>query len=132
MFVLLPLTRIAGAQSYDLTMDVLVNSSNTTGYNTSQSSPGEYQRYVERYLEHLQIPYRVIDTATQAPPSTLDSVQLIVAGHTGLGLSASWQQAIVQAVQGGAGFVNFDADPAIGTYSHIQSIFGATSVVRLK
>jgi hypothetical protein len=44
-----------------------------------------------------------------------------------LGLSASWQQAILQAVQGGSGFVNFDADPAIGTYSHIQGIFGSTS-----
>jgi hypothetical protein len=125
--VLLLLARMAGAQSYDLTMDVLVNSSNTTGYNTSQSTPGEYQRYVERYLEHLQIPYRVIDTAVQDPPSSLDSVQLIVAAHTGLGLSASWQQAILQAVQGGTGFVNFDADSAIGTYSHIQGIFGATS-----
>ncbi len=74
----------ASCQTYDLTMDVLVNSSNPTGYNTSPSSPGEYQRYLERYLEHLQIPYRVIDTATQAPPSDLGMVQLIVAGHTGL------------------------------------------------
>jgi hypothetical protein len=116
----------ANCQTYDLTMDVLVNSSNATGFNASSSSPGEYQRYIERYLEHLQIPYRVIDTATQAPPSDLGMVQLIVAGHTGLSLSAAWQQAIVQAVQGGSGFVNFDADPAIGTYDHIKGIFGAT------
>ena len=53
-------------------------------------------------------------------------VQLIVAGHTGLSLSAAWQQAILSAVQGGSGFVNFDADPAIGTYDHIKGIFGAT------
>jgi hypothetical protein len=124
--VLLPLAPHAVAQSYDLTMDVLVNSSNTTGYNTSQDSPGEYQRYVERYLEHLQIPYRVIDTATQTPPANLGSVQLIVAAHTGLALSSSWQAAILQAVQGGSGFVNFDADPVIGTYTHIQGIFGTT------
>ncbi len=116
----------ARSQTYDLTMDVLVNSSNTTGYNTSPSSPGEYQRYFERYLEHLQIPYRVIDTASQAPPSDLGMVQLIVAGHTGLSLSTSWQQAILQAVQGGSGFVNFDADPFIGTNDHIRAIFGAT------
>jgi len=115
------------AQSFDLTMDVLVNSSNSTGYNTATASPGEYQRYLERYLEHLQIPYRVIDTSTQGPPSNLGSVQLIVAGHTGLSLSSAWQQAILQAVQGGTGFVNFDADPAIGTYAHIQGIFGATN-----
>src|SRR4051794_26461511 len=116
----------ASSQTYDLTMDVLVNSSNATGYNTSPSSPGEYQRYVERYLEHLQIPYRVVDTATQEPPSDLGMVQLIVAGHTGLSLTAAWQQAILQAVSGGAGFVNFDTDPAIGTYDHIKGIFGAT------
>jgi hypothetical protein len=116
----------AVAQNYDLTMDVLVNSSNTTGYNTSASSPGEYQRYLERYLEHLQIPYREIDTATENPPASLGTAQLIVAAHTGLSLSSSWQQAIVQAVQGGSGFVNFDADSAIGTDLHMQSIFGAT------
>ena len=118
-----PLVR---AQTYDLTMDVLVNSNNSTGYNTSSASPGEYQRYLERYLEHLQIPYRVIDTGTQDPPANLGAVQLIVAGHTGLSLSASWQQAVLSAVQGGTGFVNFDADPVIGTNVHIQRIFSAT------
>ncbi len=117
----------AEAQTYDLTVDVLVNSSNTAGYNTATGTPGEYQRYLERYLEHLQIPYRVIDTATQAPPSNLSSMQLIVAGHTGLSLSSSWQNGILQAVQGGSGFVNFDADPAIGSNTHIQGIFGATA-----
>lgn len=119
----------AHAQTYDLTMDVLVNSNNTTGYDASSTSPGEYQRYLERYLEHLQIPYRVIDTATQEPPTNLGDEQLIVAGHTGLDLSPAWQQAILQAVQGGTGFVNFDADPAIGTSAHIQGVFGATGSI---
>src|SRR5579872_2092644 len=116
----------AAAQTYDLTMDVLVNSTNTTGYDTSSTSPGEYQRYLERYLVHLQIPYRIIDVSQEAPPTTLSSDQLIVAGHTGLMLSSAWQQAILQAVQGGTGFVNFDADPAIGSCAHMQGIFGAT------
>jgi len=119
-------TAVAAAQSYDLTMDVLVNSQNTAGYNSSSTSPGEYQRYVERYLEHLQVPYRVIDTATQEPPTNLGSEQLIVAAHKGLNLSVAWQQAILQAVQGGTGFVNFDSDTSIGTDLHIQGIFGAT------
>lgn len=114
------------AQTFDMTMDVLVNSSNATGYNTSSSNPGEYQRYPERYFEHLQIPYRVIDTATTAPPANLSSVQLIVAGHRGLSLSPAWQQAIAQAVSGGSGFVNLDSDPAIGSQSHMQQIFHAT------
>lgn len=117
----------AQAQTYDLTMDVLVNSGSPTGYSTAPSAPGEYQRYLERYLEHLQIPYRVIDVSQQPPPANLGSVQLLVAGHTGLSLSTAWQLAILQAVQGGAGFVNFDADPLIGTDLHIQGIFGATN-----
>ena len=121
------ITVAANGQTYDLTMDVLVNSNNDAGYSTVAGSPGEYQRYVERYLEHLQIPYRVIDTSAQGPPANLGSVQLIVAAHTGLSLSASWQQAILQAVQGGAGFVNFDADSLIGTNTHMQGIFGATN-----
>jgi len=115
----------AAAQTRDLTVDVLVNSTNSTGYNTNPASPGEYQRYPERYLEHLQVPYRVIDVSVTSPPD-LSQVQLVIAGHRGLNLSTAWQQAIQTAVQGGTGFVNFDWDTAIGTNSHIQAIFGAT------
>jgi len=119
----------AAAQTKDLTVDVLVNSSNTVGYNTDPNNPGEYQRYPERYLEHLQIPYRVIDVATTPPPD-LTTVQLIFAAHKGLGLSSLWQQAITSAVAQGVGFVNFDSDPAIGSQTHIQTIFGATGAVQ--
>ena len=118
----------APAQTRDLTVDVLINSTNTTGYNTSPASPGEYQRYPERYLEHLQIPYRVIDVSSTAPPD-LTTVPLVIAGHRGLNLSAAWQQAILSAVQSGTGFVNLDWDVNIGSNSHIQAIFGATGSV---
>ena len=114
------------AQTQDLTVDVLVNSSNPTFYDTDPNNPGEYQRYPERYLEHLQLPYRVIDVSTTPPPSGLNSVQLIIAGHKSLNLSTAWQQAITAAVASGVGFVNLDSDPAIGNQSHIQAIFGAT------
>ncbi len=116
------------AQTYDLTVVVLVNSSNATGYNTDPANPGEYQRYPERYLEHLQIPYRVVDVSSTAPQD-LSSTQLIVAAHRGLNLSAAWQQAIMNAVAAGTGFVNLDSDPGIGTNAHIQAIFGATGSV---
>jgi Viral BACON domain len=116
----------ASAQTNDLTVDVLINSTNTTGYNTSSTSPGEYQRYPERYLENLQIPYRVIDVSNTAPPN-LSTVPLIIAAHQGLHLSAAWQQAIQAAVQAGTGFVNLDWDSAIGTNAHMQAIFGCTS-----
>ena len=116
----------ASAQT-DLTVDVLINSANTTGYNTSPASPGEYQRYPERYFEHLQIPYRVIDVSTTVDPTTVPSLAttpLIIAGHRGLNLNSAWQQAIVTAVKDGAGFVNLDWDIGIGLDFHMQQIFG--------
>ncbi len=120
------LAGIAAAQTTDVTVDVLVNSTNTAGYNTNPASPGEYQRYPERYLENLQIPYRVIDVSNTPPPN-LTGVPLIIAAHRGLNLSFAWQQAILSAVEGGVGFVNLDWDTAIGTNAHMQAIFGSTS-----
>jgi hypothetical protein len=124
---LLGLGHLVFAQT-DLTVDVLINSTNTAGYSTT-APVGEYQRYPERYLEHLQIPYRVIDVSNTAPGSVsgLASTPLIIAGHRGLNLSPAWQQAIVAVVQGGAGFVNLDWDTTIGTNSHMQQIFGCSS-----
>lgn len=121
----LVLSGSASAQS-DLTVDVLINSANTAGYSTNPATPGEYQRYPERYLEHLQVPYRVIDVSTTAPSgvANLATTPLIIAGHRGLNLTAAWQQAIVTAVQQGAGFVNLDSDPAIGSDFHMQELFG--------
>jgi hypothetical protein len=109
-----------------LTVAVLVNGSNTQGYSTNPNSPGEFQRYPERYLEHLQIPYEIINVASASPPSNLAQRHLIIAGHKGLNLSTAWRNAIVGAVNGGSGFINLDWDSQIGTRSHIQSIFGAT------
>jgi hypothetical protein len=108
------------AQQRTLTAAVLVNQAQTAGF-------AEYQRYPERYLEHLQVPYETIDVATVGPPANLGDRQLIVAGHRGLGLSVDWRTAIVNAVRAGTGFVNLDADPAIGSQSHMQALFGATS-----
>ncbi|MDB6086160.1 MAG: hypothetical protein JWN43_4041, partial [Gammaproteobacteria bacterium] len=115
----------ANAQTTDLTVDVLINSSNATYYNTDPKSPGEFQRYPERYLEHLQLPYRIIDVSQTAPPD-LTTVQLIVAGHRSLNLSAQWQTAITNAVAAGVGFVDLDNDIDIGQQAHMQAIFGAT------
>jgi hypothetical protein len=115
----------AQAQTRDLTAVVLIDSSNTAGYNTSPTSPGSYQQGPERYLVHLQIPYRLIDVS-QTAAQDLTSVQLIVAGHSHLGLSGAWQDAITTAVAGGTGFVNLDNDIGIGAETHIRTIFNAT------
>src|SRR5258708_27112027 len=127
MFVAL-LTGTVSAQTRDLTVDVLINSTNTTGFNTSVSLPGEFQRYPERYLEHMQVPYRLIDVSSAAPPD-LTQVPLVIAGHRGLSLTPAWQQAIQTAVQSGTGFVNLDWDTNIGSNTHMQAIFGATGSV---
>jgi hypothetical protein len=86
-------TLTAHAQTRNLTVAVLVNSTNTTGYNTSASTPGQFQRYVERYFENFQIPYQVIDVSNTAPPSDLNNRQLIISAHPGLSLSGTWQMA---------------------------------------
>jgi hypothetical protein len=115
----------ADAQTQDLTVVVLVNSANTTDYNTSPTSPGTFQKCVERYLVHLQMPYRIVDVS-QTAAQNLNSVQLIIAAHNGLNPSAAWQSAILNAVAGGTGFVNFDGATSIGQQTHIRTIFSAT------
>jgi len=116
----------ASAQSRNLTVAVLVNSQNASGYNPSPTSPGEFQRFAERYLEHLQAPYEIFDVSNTTPPADLNSRQLIVAAHSNLALPADWRNAIVTAVNGGTGFVNLDSDLSIGGASHMGAIFGAT------
>ena len=113
------------AQTQDLTVVVLVNSAVPAGYNTSSTSPGSYQMGPERYLVHLQVPYKVIDIS-QAAAVDLTASQLIIAGHNGLNPSAAWQNAIVTAVTGGSGFVNLDSDQSIGAQNHIRTMFNAT------
>jgi len=119
--------RVALAQTRNLNVAVLVNSFNIAGYNPSTTSPGEFEQYTQLYLDQFQIPYDIIDTGTTTPPSNLSSRQLILAGHSGLVLSAAWQQGILSAVSSGTGFVNLDSDLSIGNQIHILTIFGATS-----
>ena len=74
LWLILLLTALSPAATFaqqNLTAVVLVDSTNTAGYNTSPSTPGEYQRYAERYLENLQIPYQVFDVSSAPPPSDI-------------------------------------------------------------
>ncbi len=116
----------AQAQDFVVTALVLVNTQNAVGYSANPQAPGEFQRFTERYLEHLQIPYEVVDVATQAPPADLARRQLIISGHRGVNPGATWQTAIANAVAGGVGFVNLDSDATVGQQAHVRSIFGAS------
>ncbi|HYL93048.1 MAG TPA: IPT/TIG domain-containing protein [Alphaproteobacteria bacterium] len=109
---------------------VLINSANTTGFNTNTTNPGEFQRFTQQYLDHLQVPYVTVDVSLVTPPSNLSSRALIIAGHAGLNLSVDWQNAISSAVSAGAGFVNLDYNLNIGTAAHMKAIFGATGAVQ--
>ena len=119
----------AYAQGQNLTVAVLVNSQITAGYNTSPATPGEFQRFAQQYLDHLQVPYEIFDVSSTTPPLNLNSRQLIISGHSHLTPPADWMTAIANAVNAGTGFVNLDADLSIGTQSHIAAIFGATGSV---
>jgi hypothetical protein len=112
-------------QDFILTAVVLINSQSSAGYNPNPQNPGAFQRFTERYLEHLQVPYELFDVATQAPPD-LSQRQLIISGHPGLDLSSAWRSAITNAVAGGVGFVNLDWSSTVGQQSHIQTMLGAT------
>jgi hypothetical protein len=127
MGLVVSLAGVPAAQAQDVVVTalVLVNTQNPAGYSPNPQAPGEFQRFTERYLEHLQIPYELADVATQAPPD-LARRQLIISGHRGVNPGATWQTAIANAVAGGVGFVNLDADATVGQQAHVRSIFGAT------
>ena len=119
------LCNIVYAQKRILTVAVLVNSLNKAGYNINPNNPGEFQRYPERYLEHLQVPYEIIDVSIQSPLD-LSNRQLIIVGHKDVNLPIDWQNNIVNAVKNGTGLVNLDWATDIGKAYYIQEIFGAT------
>src|SRR3989441_12658386 len=127
MVLLVGLTAVpaAHAQDFVLAALVLVNAQNTTGYSANPQAPGEFQRFAERYLEHLQIPYDVVDVSTQPPPADLLRRQLIISAHRGLNPGATWQTAIANAVAGGVGVVNLRSDATGGHRAHIPDILRA-------
>jgi hypothetical protein len=120
------ITAAPGTASINATLLVLINSTDSAGYNTNASSPGEFQRYIQPYLDNLQVPYQIVDVSSTDPAPDIASRALIIAGHSALNLSAVWQNAIAGAVNAGSGFVNLDSDLSIGSATHIRQIFGAT------
>jgi len=106
---------------------VLVNST-SAGY-------GDFQHYIQPYLDNFGVPYTVHDVA--AAPVTEETVEraLIIVGHNGLDeagayLDAAEQDAISAAVFAGAGLVNFDrllADSShVPHYGYVQDVLDLT------
>ena len=100
--------------------------------NSSSANYSDFQRYVRPYLDHLGVPYSILDVATTQINSAIGQRALIIVGHrlldpTGTTLDSVEQSEITLAVQQGTGLVNFDnrltLTGSTPRYPFIQSIF---------
>ena len=108
---------------------VLVNS-NSAGYS-------DFQHFIQPYLDNFGVPYTVHDIATTPVQTDIGDFALIIIGHRQIDigstcsgnpcLDATEQSNITNAVNGGAGLINFDndlsADGLTARYQFIQNIF---------
>lgn len=96
----------------------------------------DFRNYIQPYLDHFGLPYRVQDIRTNDVGSDLAQYALVVIGHAQLDtnhlyLSRAGQSNVVQAVAAGTGLVNFDSVLAPGNglatnYAYVQDLFGFT------
>ena len=92
----------------------------------------DFQHYLQNYLDHLGVPYNLLDIATMPVESGVSDYALIVSGHRQLDigniyLDTAEQGYISAAVNGGTGLVSFDNDlssASVGRYAFIQDVFG--------
>ena len=100
--------------------------------NSSSSNYADFQRFIQPYLDHLGVPYTVLNIATTQVSSEIGNHALIIIGHrlldpTGSTLDSVEQAKITLAVQEGTGLVNFDNRlTLVGSsprYLFVQSIF---------
>ena len=122
-----PLPRVTPARAEsNLRSDalVLVNS----------ASPGytDYTRFIQPYLDHFGVPYAVLDISATAVTTDINPYAVIIVGHKGLDpsgvlLDSGEQQIMADAVNNGAGLLNFDNDLSdsntTARYAYVQSIF---------
>ena len=106
--------------------------------NSQSADYGDFQRYIQPYLDHLGVPYATLDISSRQLTSDVSSYSLIVVGHRGRDvgrnhLDATEESYIENAVAAGVGLVNFDnaltrsgsMDPE---YGYVQTIFGLAYV----
>jgi hypothetical protein len=101
--------------------------------NSASARFGDFQRYVQLYLDNFGVPYTVIDISAAPVPSNLADYPLVIVGHpaldvSGSALSVAEQSLISNAVSSGTGLVNFDGDLAgagnTPRYAFVQNVFG--------
>ena len=112
-----------------LSMDALIL------VNSSSSNYADFQHFIQPYLDHLGVPYSVLDIADDELSSEIGDHTLIIIGHrlldpTGGYLDSAEQAQITLAVQQGTGLVNFDnrltLTGSTPRYQFVQDIFNFT------
>lgn len=119
---------VVGAQATQTNVSALVV------VNSRSADYGDFQRYVQPYLDHLGVPYATLDISSRPLTSDVSNYSLIVVGHRGLDVGRNYldsteESYIENAVVAGAGLVNFDnALTQVGSmnpeYRYVQTIFG--------
>ena len=100
--------------------------------NSTSPSYGDFQHYIQPYLDNFGVPYTMLDIATEPVGADLGDYALIIVGHRELDpgltyLDPTEQGNISTAVNAGTGIVNFDNDLSVGgttaRYQFIDDIF---------
>lgn len=100
--------------------------------NSNSPNYGDFQHFIQPYLDHFGVPYAVLDIASTPVSDDIESHSLIIIGHRQLDvnhtyLDATENSAIITAVQAGTGLVNFDnylsSDHTTSLYSFVDTIF---------
>ncbi|MFO1513027.1 MAG: hypothetical protein U1F83_08980 [Verrucomicrobiota bacterium] len=93
----------------------------------------DFRNYLQPYLDHFGLSYRVWDVRTNEVGTNLADFALIVVGHAQLDtnhlyFSPTEQSNLVQAVAAGTGLVNFDfnlsGNGVTTNYQYVQDLFG--------
>jgi hypothetical protein len=101
--------------------------------NSISPSFSDFNHYIEPYVKHFGLPYKLLDVASQSISTDISNYALIVVGHrlldpTGGYVSSAESANITAAIQSGVGIVNFDnqltVSETIPRYQFIQDIFG--------
>ncbi|MBK8150618.1 MAG: DUF2341 domain-containing protein [Acidobacteria bacterium] len=105
--------------------------------NSNSPAYPDFQHFVQPYLDNFGVPYTVLDVATTAVETDVTDYALIIIGHRQIDagntcsgapcLNSTEQTNIINAVNSGAGLINFDndlsADGSTARYQFIQDIF---------
>lgn len=101
--------------------------------NSTSTNYGDFQHYIQPYLDNFGVPYTVLDIASSSVGPNVGEYSVIIVGHRSIDpnkayLDSTEEANITAAVNNGTGFVNFDNDLSttgnLSRYQFVQNIFG--------